>query len=309
MLKTRFFSICIFLCVILSINSINASDYFSYALRLFSEKQYYSASLEFERAVYHETDNIRTAYYKYYKSLCFKNLDQNKKAIEELNNINLYRLPDSLLYKIQYELAYCNFLNNEPNKSIWNIEELRIRFPDSLTTKEIIPLNILCLNAVGKFEEARNLWNYYLENNDLQDSLKGLFYNEIKSLYHNKNLPGIYSPETAQNLSRFIPGSGQIYCGEILEGSFNFFMNAAILSFSIYEFYTGYYLTGYFVGLGLLNKTYNGGLHRAKLLAVEKNKEEIRKFNEEASLLMLRIGKDHGQYSMGHKKQNQSSML
>jgi hypothetical protein len=41
--------------------------------------------------------------------------------------------------------------------------------------------------------------------------------------------------------------------------------------------------------LGIFNKTYNGGMHRAKLLADEKNLEGINKFNVETSSLLIRI--------------------
>ena len=304
MSKIRFFLIYIFLYAILLTNSISASDYVENALRLYSERNYYAASLEFERAAYYGTDNTRIAHYKYLKSLCFKNLNDHKRAIEELNKINVFNLPDTLFYKIRYAQAYSYFLNNEPNKSLWNIEEIRIRFPDSLKITEIVPLNILCLNAIGKWSEAKYLWQFFLKNAGLEDSVKIVFLEEIEALYSKRNIPKIYSAKTAETLSRFIPGAGQMYCGEFMEGSFNFIMNAAILAFAGYEFYMKYYITGYFVGLGLLNKTYNGGWHRAELLAEEKNFEEIRKFNLKTSTLLMRVlsegKKDHGPWTMDH---------
>jgi hypothetical protein len=111
---------------------------------------------------------------------------------------------------------------------------------------------------------------------------------EIDMLYRNKNLPKFKKAKKAENLSRFIPGSGQIYSGSVGEGSFNFLMNVSVLGFAAYEFYTQYYFTGYFVGLGLLNKTYNGGIRRAGKLAEEKNQESMRQFNLHTSVILLR---------------------
>jgi len=289
MLKTRSFLICIFLCVILSTNRIVATDHFSNALRIFSGKQYFAASIEFERAIFYESDNGRIAQCKYYKSLCYKELDEKNKALEELGEINLFGITDSLFLLIKYQQALCNYLNNDPAKSIWNLGEIRFKFPDSAKTTEIIPLNIICLNELRKWDEAIKLWNFLIDNSGLTDSVRTEFKSKVGKLYSKKNVPKYHSPKKAENLSRFIPGSGQMYSGAVFEGTFNFLMNASILTFAFYEFYYQYYFTGYLVGLGTFNKTYHGGMHRANLLAEEKNLDGIRKFNISASSLLLSI--------------------
>jgi TM2 domain-containing membrane protein YozV len=289
MLKTRFFLICIFLCVTLSTNRIFASDYYSNALRSFSDGNFYVASIEFERAIFYETDNTKIARCKYYKSLCYKELGDRHKALEELSEINVFHLPDSLFFFIRYEQAVCNFLNNDPTQALWNLEEIRFRFCDSVKTVDILPLNILCLNSTRNWGEAVKVWNYLLNHTGLKDSEKNDCEAKINKLYNKRKTPKLYSGKKAENLSRFIPGAGQMYCGAVFEGTFNLIMNASLLGYSFFEFYSKYYFTGYFVGLGIFNKTYNGGMHRAKLLADEKNLEGINKFNVETSSLLIRI--------------------
>jgi hypothetical protein len=66
-------------------------------------------------------------------------------------------------------------------------------------------------------------------------------------------------------------------------------MNVALLGYAGYELYSQYYFTGYFVGLGLFNKTYNGSMHRATLLAEEKNLKELNEFNRKNSLLLINL--------------------
>jgi hypothetical protein len=258
-------------------------------LRIFADGKFYKASIEFERAIYYETDNNKIAECKYYKSLCYKELGNGPRALEELDGINVSGLPDSLFFLIRYEQAVCNFLNNDPNRSLWNIDEIRSRFRDSVKTIDIIPLNILCLNSAGKWNEAFNLWNFLLNHSELLDSEKKDYESKLNNLYAKRKIPKFHSLTKAENLSRFIPGSGQIYCGAVFEGAFNFIMNASLLTFSFFEFYSHYYFTGYFVGLGIFNKTYNGGIHRARLLADEKNQKGINKFNTEASSLMIKV--------------------
>lgn len=289
MLKTPFYSISIFLCVILSTNKINASDYFSNARRFFSEGRFYEASIEFERAIFYESDNNRTAQYRYYKSLCYKSLGENTRALQELDKVNLYDVPDSLFFLIRYEQALCNYLNNDANQSLLSIEEIKMRFRDTSEVLDIIPLNILCLNTLNKYDDAIRLWMYYLDKSGLQDSVIKENKAKINKLYSGRNLPEFRSPEKAENLSRFVPGSGQMYSGALMEGTFNFLMNASLLGFAFYEFYTQYYFTGYFVGLGIFNKTYHGGMHRARILADTKNLESMRKFNSRNCSVMIII--------------------
>lgn len=288
MLRTRFFSICIFLFGILSTNRISAADTFTNALRLFTDGKFFVASIEFERVIFYETDIPKIAQCKYYKSLCFKNTGEITRAIEELDGINLYKLPDSLLFLIRYEVALCNYLNDDPNKAIWLIDEIKLSDTDSSEILNITPLNILCLNSLRKWDDAFNLWNYLIVHSDLNENEREELKKEISGIYGDKKLSKFKKPGKAENLSRFIPGSGQMYSGAVGEGAFNFLMNASILGFAAYEFYTQYYFTGYFVGLGLLNKTYNGGIRRAGILAEKRNQNTMDEFNLRASSILIR---------------------
>jgi TM2 domain-containing membrane protein YozV len=289
MLRTRFFSICIFLFGILSTDRITAGDNFTDALRLFTGGKYFVASIEFERVIFYETDIPKIAQCRYYKSLCYKNSGDITRAIEELGGINLYNLPDTLLFLIRYETALCNYLNDDPNKAIWLIDEIKLNNPDTSEILNIIPLNILCLNSLRKWEDAHDLLNYLIINSDLKELEKKKLAEEIDEIYYNKSLPKFKKPAKAENLSRFIPGSGQMYSGAVGEGTINFLMNASILGFAAYEFYTQYYFTGYFVGLGLLNKTYNGGIRRAGIIADKRNQKTMDEFNLRISSILIRV--------------------
>jgi len=66
-------------------------------------------------------------------------------------------------------------------------------------------------------------------------------------------------------------------------------MNAGLLGFSLYEFYTKFYFTGYLVGLTSLNKIYHSGMHRANILATETNKIAMNKFNISSTSLMMKV--------------------
>ena len=289
MLKLRYFSTCIFLLTFFSINRICAADHFPNAKKIYSEGRFFEASIEFERAIYYETDSDRIALCRYYKLLCYKGLGEYDKALEELKKVNMNSVPDSIFLVFSYEQVLCSYLNEDLNQALQNIDKVYLRFKDTLRILEFLPLNILCLNSCREWNNALILWNFYIDNTRLNDSVKKIFRQEVYRLYDKRNVPRFYFTDKAEKLSVFFPGSGQIYCRAVGEGIFNMSINAALLYYACSQFYNQFYCTGYFVGLKLFNRFYAGGIRRAKSLAEEKNEKGIKAFNLKNSDLMSRL--------------------
>lgn len=289
MLKTRYFFIFIFLCGILSFSKASQEQPVEIAFRLFNSGDFFAASIAFERAAFYDPEYANQAWYRYYKALCYKELGQPERTLQELEKIKLYGLADTLFQAIRYEQAYCHYELHNYTLALWSLEEINQRTTDSLALLPYVPLKILCLNALGKWSEATDNWNFILLNTEISESAREVYQTTIKELYSNKNIPKYYSQKKARNLSRIIPGSGQVYCGEILEGSVNLLLNSAILGFSLYQFYTRFYFTGYIAGLTIFNKTYNGGIKRAAEIAQSKNDESIKVFNQRSGQLLVSL--------------------
>lgn len=272
-----------------SAGSAYAADHFSTAVRIFSGGRLFEASIEFERAIFYENDSVRIAQCRYYKALCYKGMDEYVRALKELETIKVERIPDTLFIMIRYEEAFCEYMTSDVQKALDSIDEIKNKFPDDPCVTATIPLNILCLNACRRWDEALSLWAGYIENSRLPDSEKDNYIKELTRLYSRKSIPKLYSQEKAILLSCFIPGSGQMYDHSVGEGLVSLLLNAAFLGFSAWEFYTGYYLTGYFFGLRMSNRFYLGGIRRANDLAKERNEEGIRKFNYASSAMMKRV--------------------
>jgi uncharacterized protein (DUF2164 family) len=216
-------------------------------------------------------------------------LGKYDKALEELVNVDVEPMNDSLFLDFQYERVLCSYLLKDLNQALNNIDRIYMRFKDTSKILEVIPLNILCLNACREWDNAQILWNFYINNSRLNDSVKNNFKQEVKSLYSKKNLPRFHFAGKAETLSSFLPGSGQIYNGAVLEGSFNAIINLTFLYYTFSQFYSKYYFTGYFIGLRLFNKFYAGGIRRAKSLTEEKNENGVKAFNLENISLMSRF--------------------
>jgi tetratricopeptide (TPR) repeat protein len=285
-LETLFYSTCVFLLTGFSTSEACAEDYFSNAVRIFSEGRFFEASIEFERAIFYEDDSVHIAQCRLYKSLCYKGMEEYDRALKELEKVNVAILPDTLFMMIRYEEAFCEYMINDVQKALGSIEDIKVKFNDSPGISAVIPLNILCLNACRRWDEALSIWTSYIEDSRLTDSEKDDYLKNLAKLYRKKSLPKVYSQKKAILLSCFIPGSGQMYVGSVGEGLSSLLLNAAFLGFGAWEFYSGYYLTGYFFGLRISNRFYLGGIRRANDLAKEKNEEGIRKFNNASSEIM-----------------------
>lgn len=259
----------------------NASGYSidSTAIKAFSESRYFEASILFERAIYYENDINEIARNKYFKALCYKYLEDYDRSIDELNSINTYKTDDTLFARIKYEQAFVNYLRNDFRQAKWNIQELNVR-KDIKEYPELLVVKILCCNSLREWDEAMATWKTLIYNSGLPFESVQNYILKTDTLYSKGNLPKSYSDSKARNLSRFIPGSGQIYCGKVFEGIFNFIIHASLITYSVYEFTNQFYITGYLAGLGLLNKFYFGGIHRASVLADRKNNEVILEFNK-----------------------------
>jgi hypothetical protein len=291
MLKKLFWSICIFLSLLFSGNRLLGADYFSKAISLFNSEKYFAASVEFERAIFYSGDNIQISDCIYYKSLCYKRMENYHKAVDELGKIDLTEAPDSLWVKVVYEKTLCSFLDDSIDKSIRFIKEINSRFPDSDSTHFIVPLTILCTNSKYDWHSSLSLWSDYIDKLNAGDSLKSRFRKNVDDLYNRKNIPWFHSPDKSGKLSMIIPGAGQIYCGAVSEGIMSLLINTSLASVTALEFYSRLYLTGNFVGSRLFGKFYFGGVRRARTIARERNKSEIAEFNSANNLLMMEISK------------------
>ena len=246
---------------------------------LFASGQFFEASIEYERLIYNSKNPVQINYNKYKKALCYKKLMNFTQALEELQSIYFPNTNDSLFQRVYYQESLCFYLNGEPSKAIWKIDEYLNQNKDSIASRLFLPLKILCLNETYQWTDARQCFTRYIHlqnfNLEKQSSLQII----VDDLYKRKNLPHIRSAKKAENWSRFIPGSGQIYAGKTGEGIINFLINASLLTFSAHQALNGFYITGYLAGLGFFNKTYQGGIKRSGILAIQKNKEILVNFN------------------------------
>jgi len=254
---------------------------------LYASGKYFEASIEYERLIFQSENLAEINFYKYKKALCYKKMNDFEKALDELQPIYFSNPEDSLYKLVSYEQSLCFYLNGQPARALWKIDEFIHRSADSAAFESFLPIKILSLNQTLQWQEARNSFLLFVRIQDFSPEDKTELEQTIINLYDEENRPRMKSVKKAENLSRFFPGVGQMYAGKTGEGIVNFLINASILTFAGFEIYNGFYITGYLAGLGFFNKTYHGGIKRAGVLASQQNKELMVDFNSRITSIIL----------------------
>jgi len=271
--------ICAFLFAHLLSNGQN-----KYADSLFGIGQYQKAVIEYEFTCFSTVSDSISLKSRYQKIQCFKQLGMFAKAIQEANKMDTLKISESEKQTLFHELALCYFMEGHFEQAVFFGEKsLFLNY-----NKDIHLLLILSNLEKLNFERSEFELTNFIEHN-LQANKQHAYKDSVKLLFNNKNIPKLKSTNTARKLSRIIPGSGQIYSGNVTEGLFNLLLHSGILAFGIYEAIVGYYVSAYFSGIGILSKFYGGGIRRAIYLTKKENERRTELFENKAKNLITQI--------------------
>jgi len=187
-----------------------------------------------------------------------------KLAVAELDRVPQNFSDDSLAAVVEYEKMLNYFLNADYGycKSIHISTENINRINKK---NEYALMRLQALNETEKWQECKQ---ELLATNVGKDSV---------ILIQIQQLPEAYkyiSPEKCRKLSSFLPGLGEVKAGYTVKGITSFVINAGLLAFTGYNFYTGYYVTGAVAGIFPFLKFYSGGKRLSESLAHKHNEKE-----------------------------------
>lgn len=252
------FIIVLFL-LIIPINSIFSNDLiifqqdnnFNYALNLYNNGDYYRSITELKRFIFFSDSKFKKELAEYYIGMDYLNGKDYNNAIQSFQKIYnnplhsqfenaSIRIADSYLYKELNNLkpinSYYDIHYEEPTFS----EEYYINYLDQTkyqtkysdeATIKLIDVNILNLNK----KRALYLLEHFTTTNKFYQEQKKqleLINNEIDNIHQKSSV-------LATIFSIIIPGSGQIYAGEIKRGFITLGINT-LFSFSAYYSYVNY---------------------------------------------------------------------
>ena len=192
----KFFFSFMFLCG----TFLNSSASLSKSDSLFASGNYFEASIEYERLIFRSENLADINFYKYKKALCYKKMNDFEKALDELQPIYFSNPKDSLYQLVSYEQSLCFYLNGQPARALWKIDEFIHRSADSAAYESFLPIKILSLNQTQQWEKARNSFLLFAHMQDFLPEEKTELEQTIFNLYDEENRPRMKSVKKAENL-------------------------------------------------------------------------------------------------------------
>jgi hypothetical protein len=230
---------------------------FNYAKSLFDSEDYFDAVTEFKRLMFFDEKGDYRIRSEYFTGLSYKKGGFYSEAINYFAASEMKLSDPDSLFLIKTETIKSNILRRTIPRAFQLIDELSGKYPDPDKTKEI---NTLRAFAYVFSDQWLNAAEYF--------RLSG--YPELADLAIKTNEEK-YSVTKAKILSALIPGAGQIYTGNYLNGIMSFALNAATVYLSINSFIEDRVFDGVITANFLWLRFYSGGISNAGKFAEENN--------------------------------------
>jgi tetratricopeptide (TPR) repeat protein len=237
------------------------------------------AAFEYEKiAFYNSTDSIRnTAFFK--RANAFKSRGKHYEAYQNYTRINLDNFDDSSKCSIHYQAGLMLYLSGYYKDADTYLQRNFNLNINTLEYRHSILLNILVLNELNGYNEAKNKLSVYSKNyanKDQKDSIDYL----VSNLYEKRSLPQLVSLTNARRLSKVLPGAGLFYIGKPGRAISNITFFLASLGYTGLNIYSGNYITSATAGVHMVRLFYIGGLNQLNELVPLVNSKRSLEFNE-----------------------------
>lgn len=250
----------------ISLNAISQKQIKSFddAIREFNSGNYELSITYFKRIAFFESNNIINLKYL---ADSYQKIKSYDKALVHYSLIYNIAKNDSIKNEVIIEMTKMYILQEKYNYA--KIEALNIKE----INQGFIDRKNYYLSIISFFEnEFENSKNYLLLISSLSDSSKQIIrklYNGAEKNHLNPN------PKVASFLSMVLPGSGQVYCGELKSGINSFLLTGAALT--VYTLINiRYSFLDAFLGVfPYYQRYYTGGVINAH--NISKNKIKVKK--------------------------------
>jgi TM2 domain-containing membrane protein YozV len=247
---------------------------------LHHEKKYNDASLAYEKAIYFNSNPVTKAKLALKRAQSLKQINSFDIAEQTLSRVDLNWLPDSLVYEVKYNAALCSYLGSNFALAESHLIQLIYFGKDSVQKPNCYPLYTLILNELGKYEQAKNYLDKYIQQlYAITDTNRIKFLAEANTLYSKQNQPKLKRMKKAKTMSAIIPGLGQMYAGYWGEGITAMTCNALFIGLTGVGIYTKYYVTSALYSYSIFAKFYSGNISRVEFLVNKKNYQMLKNHN------------------------------
>lgn len=245
---------------------------FQLAGKFFANGNDEAAITEYKRFIFFnpDHDSVGAAYYQI--GIAHRNQEEWSAAIDAIQTSISLTIDARLKEKRKIDIAIINIARGEYSTAEFDL--LRIAyFSDNIEIKRKAYFFLgLCYIYRFKWEEARQAFDQFFTNSLTTEQAK------IDSLFTTASELNLKSPRLAKWLSTFIPGSGQLYVGDIRNGINALVLNSIIIYFFVDALLEQRLQDALIGDLFLLERYYRGNRANAERIAREFNEEINRKF-------------------------------
>jgi putative component of membrane protein insertase Oxa1/YidC/SpoIIIJ protein YidD/TM2 domain-containing membrane protein YozV len=256
-----------FLILLISANSAsqNLTDLISFANQLAEIRNFSSAIQEYRRAYFFAPDSEKFAIANKIAD-CYISENNLKGAKAFCDSAILYSISDSARTESYLKKITCIILDKQFGDALVALNKIHFNFNLHLQTKKNILTGITYLGLY----DYKNAYTFFIQAIDKNDSIMVEKINRIFSLTNKIQQP---NPLLAGGMSMILPGSGQMYAGQLIEGINSLALLAGIT-------YLGISLPPLQILFSsLLMRYYMGGFTRAYRYALEKREIHRQEFS------------------------------
>ena len=233
------------------------SEQFNYAKSLYEKENYFDAITEFKRLLFFAKDTKYDYESNLLIGLSYKSGAKFSEAIEYFKNAELASTSNEELFESQIEIVKINILRRTISRAFSILDSLQNNSRFQYRSDEI------------KYWKG---WSYIFADNwgqaaEIFSKIEtGKRLAEICDSVDNE----LYDPQMAKLLS-LVPGAGQFYTGEYINGIISIGWNVLWGYLTIDAFLEDRVLDGVLIGSLLWWRFYSGNIQNAEKFAIEKN--------------------------------------
>jgi TM2 domain-containing membrane protein YozV len=233
----------------------------------------------YEKLIFHSQDEHVANGYILQKAGFLKRNNSIASAYTTYNRINESLFTDSLKADVYFQRALCAYLLSNYTECDLHLSKMKYFLSDSSWYTNAMWLHVLSLNEQYRWNEAKEIFRTYVQ-------LKQLPVN-VDSVYQFAGKVKLKKEKTAEILSTFLPGAGQLYIGEYRHGLLNGAILLSCLGWGTFNVLNGYYLTGVFTGYFVGYSFYTGGMRYASDGVKRSNARIAAKYNTALQPLII----------------------
>ncbi len=236
--------------------------------KLFDSNFYDEAITEYHRYIHFNPEKEEVSYAYYKIALAYRNKYNLEESLNAMGLSAQTALTDSIKNERKIDAALTYIAMGKYDKTKFILLKL-ISFSDNpeIKRKASLFLGIAHLYCYEWKSAKEALQIYFDEKGNSQ------FAQAIDSLLLTAENLNYKSPKTARLFSTFIPGTGQIYSGNVGDGINSMLLNGANIYFIIYKLLKEEYGNAYLIYFFLFRRYYFGNIYYAQKGASDHNRE------------------------------------